>query len=149
MLEKLPENVEANFSITGEVTFPQGTTVSYTRIVKRIWHYGVSVFLVFFISLSVYPAVTVLVESQYKGKGYAWSGKFDVEFRISCSKFLTFVRTLQISTLYLWSLTLFLVRVIILEEYYQEFFNGCVERTVFYSKHSAMHTLKHDFFFII
>ena len=73
MLEKLPENVETNFSITGEVTFPQGTTVSYTRIVKRIWHYGVSVFLVFFITLSVYPAVTVLVESQYKGKGYAWS----------------------------------------------------------------------------
>ena len=73
MLEKLPENVEVNFSVTGEVTFPQGTTVSYTRIVKRIWHYGVSVFLVFFISLSVYPAVTVLVESQYKGKGYAWS----------------------------------------------------------------------------
>ncbi|XP_076672350.1 equilibrative nucleoside transporter 1 [Andrena cerasifolii] len=73
MLEKLPENVEANFSITGEVTFPQGTTVSYTRIVKRIWHYGVSVFLVFFISLSIYPAVTVLVESQYKGQGYAWS----------------------------------------------------------------------------
>ena len=76
MLEKLPENVEANFSITGEVTFPQGTTVSYTRIVKRIWHYGVSVFLVFFITLSVYPAVTVLVESQYKGKGCAWSGEF-------------------------------------------------------------------------
>lgn len=73
MVEKLPENVEADYSITGEVTFPQGTTISYSRIIRRIWYYGVSVFLVFFISLSVYPAVTVLVESQYKGKGSAWN----------------------------------------------------------------------------
>ena len=36
---------------------------------------------------------------------------------------------------------------IILEEYYQEFFNGCVEITIFYSKHSSMHTLKDDLFF--
>ncbi|XP_076174525.1 equilibrative nucleoside transporter 1 isoform X3 [Ptiloglossa arizonensis] len=73
MLEKLPENIETKFSVTGEVTFPQGTSVSYTRIIKRIWHYGLSVFLVFFVSFSVYPAVTVLIESQYKGKGSAWS----------------------------------------------------------------------------
>ncbi|XP_043801835.1 equilibrative nucleoside transporter 3 isoform X1 [Apis laboriosa] len=73
MIEKLPENVEADFSITGEVTFPHGTTVSYKRIIKRIWHYGISVLLVFFISLSVYPALTVLIESQYKGKGYIWN----------------------------------------------------------------------------
>lgn len=75
MLEKIPLNVEADYSITGEVTFSHETEVSYMRIIKRIWHYGVSVFLVFFISLSVYPAVTVLVESQNKGKGYAWNGK--------------------------------------------------------------------------
>ena len=73
MIEKLPENVEADFSITGEVTFPHSTTVSYKRIIKRIWHYGISVLLVFFISLSVYPALTVLIESQYKGKGYIWN----------------------------------------------------------------------------
>ncbi|KAK9309615.1 hypothetical protein QLX08_000830 [Tetragonisca angustula] len=48
MVEKLPENVEADYSITGEVTFPQGTTISYTPL-------------------------TVLVESQCKGKGYAWN----------------------------------------------------------------------------
>ncbi|XP_012142098.1 equilibrative nucleoside transporter 1 [Megachile rotundata] len=73
MVERFPGNVETDYSVTGEVTFPQGTTISYTRIVKRIWHYGVSVFLVFFISISVCPSVTVLVESQYKGKGYAWN----------------------------------------------------------------------------
>lgn len=75
MVERFPESVETDYSVTGEVTFPQGTTVSYTRIVKRIWHYGISVFLVFFVSLSVCPAVTVLIESQDKGKGYAWNGK--------------------------------------------------------------------------
>ncbi|XP_053978971.1 equilibrative nucleoside transporter 3 [Hylaeus anthracinus] len=73
MLEKTSGTIETNLSITGEVTFPLSTSISYTRIVKRIWHYGVSVFLVFFITLSVYPAVTVLVESQYKGKGSAWN----------------------------------------------------------------------------
>lgn len=72
----MAENVEADFSVTGEVTFPRGTTVSYMRIIKRIWHYGISILLVSFVSLSVYPALTVLVESQYKGKGYAWNGKF-------------------------------------------------------------------------
>ncbi|XP_050478030.1 equilibrative nucleoside transporter 3 [Bombus huntii] len=73
MVEKLSENVEADYSITREVTFSQGTTISYMRIIKRIWHYGINVFLVFLISFSVYPALTVLVESQYKGKGYVWN----------------------------------------------------------------------------
>ncbi|CAK9830277.1 Equilibrative nucleoside transporter 3 [Anthophora retusa] len=72
MSEKLSNN-ETDFSITGEVTFSQGATVSYMRIIRRMWHYGISIFLVFFITLSVYPAVTVLVESQNKGKGYAWN----------------------------------------------------------------------------
>lgn len=35
----------------------------------------------FFISLAVYPAVTVLVESQYKGKGHAWNGEFESKFQ--------------------------------------------------------------------
>ncbi|XP_076297363.1 equilibrative nucleoside transporter 1 [Lasioglossum baleicum] len=73
MLEKSSAAVEREYTVTGEVAFPQGTTISYIRIIKRIWPYGVSLFLVFFISLSVYPAVTVLVESQYKGRGYAWN----------------------------------------------------------------------------
>lgn len=73
MTEKYPVNLDNDFSITGEVTFPQRPTVSYIRIIRRIWQYGVSIFLVFFISLSVYPAVTVLVESQDKGKGHAWN----------------------------------------------------------------------------
>ncbi|XP_012217468.1 equilibrative nucleoside transporter 1 isoform X2 [Linepithema humile] len=71
MIEKVPDCLESDYSISGEVSFSADRSVSYTRIIKRIWHYGVSIFLVFFISLAVYPAVTVLVESQYKG--HAWN----------------------------------------------------------------------------
>ena len=73
MIEKVPE-LDSDYSINGEVSFSTSSSVSYTRIIKRIWHYGVSIFLIFFISLAVYPAVTVLVESEYKGKGHAWNG---------------------------------------------------------------------------
>lgn len=75
MIEKVPDRLKSDYSINGEVSFSTDSNVSYTRIIKRIWHYGVSIFLVFFISLAVYPAITVLVESQYKGKGHAWNGK--------------------------------------------------------------------------
>lgn len=81
--EKVPDRLESDYSISEEVGFSAGPNVSYTRIIKRIWHYGISIFLVFFISLTVYPAVTVLVESQYKGKGYAWNGE-SILLRIGC-----------------------------------------------------------------
>lgn len=72
-VEKVPE-LDSDYSINGEVSFSTGgPSVSYTRIAKRIWHYGVSLFLIFFVTLAIYPAVTVLVESEYKGKGYAWN----------------------------------------------------------------------------
>ncbi|XP_011865031.1 PREDICTED: equilibrative nucleoside transporter 1 isoform X2 [Vollenhovia emeryi] len=74
MIEKeVPDCSESDYSINGEVSFSANPKVAYTRIIKRIWHYGVSIFLVFFISLAVYPAVTVLVESEHKGKGHAWN----------------------------------------------------------------------------
>ncbi|EZA57319.1 equilibrative nucleoside transporter 1 isoform X2 [Ooceraea biroi] len=73
MIEKVPDHMETDYSINSEVSFSAGPSVSYTRILKRIWHYGFSIFLVFFISLSVYPAVTVLIESQYRGNGHAWN----------------------------------------------------------------------------
>jgi len=73
MIEKVSE-LDSDYSINREVSFSTSPSVSYTRIIKRIWHYGISIFLIFFISLAVYPAVTVLVESEYKGKGHAWNG---------------------------------------------------------------------------
>ncbi|XP_072756541.1 equilibrative nucleoside transporter 1 [Anoplolepis gracilipes] len=72
-IEKVPDRSKSDYSINGEVSFSADSNMSYTRIIKRIWHYGISIFLVFFISLAVYPAITVLVESQYKGKGHAWN----------------------------------------------------------------------------
>lgn len=44
-------------------------------ILRKVWSYGMSVFLVFFISLCVFPGVTVLIESEYKGTGRKWNGK--------------------------------------------------------------------------
>ncbi|KAL0112225.1 hypothetical protein PUN28_011944 [Cardiocondyla obscurior] len=74
MLESVPELVESDYSINGEVSFSTSNlSLSYTRILKRIWHYGVSLFIVFFITVALYPAVTVLVESEHKGKGNAWN----------------------------------------------------------------------------
>ncbi|KYN08115.1 PREDICTED: equilibrative nucleoside transporter 1 [Cyphomyrmex costatus] len=72
MIEKVPE-LDTDYSINGEVSFSISPSVSYTRIIKRIWHYGISIFLIFFISLAVYPAVTVLIESENKGKSHAWN----------------------------------------------------------------------------
>ncbi|XP_011253886.2 equilibrative nucleoside transporter 1 isoform X2 [Camponotus floridanus] len=76
IIEKVPDRAKSDYSINGEVSFSTDSNVSYTRIIKRIWHYGISIFLVFFITLAVYPAITVLVESQYKGKGHAWNGDY-------------------------------------------------------------------------
>lgn len=53
-----------------------GEHVSYLRVFKRTWQYGLSMFFLFFITLTVYPSVTVLVESQGKGHGHAWNGEF-------------------------------------------------------------------------
>lgn len=76
MMDQSRQSEEQNYSVNAEVTFVDGHTVSYSRIFRRVWPYGVSIFLVFFISLAVYPAVTVLVESQNKGQGYAWNGRY-------------------------------------------------------------------------
>lgn len=52
--------------------------ISYMKIFKKTWHYGLSNALVFLITLSVYPSVTVLVDSQDKGKGHAWNDVYFV-----------------------------------------------------------------------
>ena len=46
---------------------------SYRESVATAWKYLLSVFLIFLSSLTVFPSVTVLVESQYKGSGDAWA----------------------------------------------------------------------------
>lgn len=48
--------------------------INHTEILKKILRYGLSVCLVFCVSLSVYPGVTVLIESENKGNGHIWNG---------------------------------------------------------------------------
>ncbi|XP_012265405.1 equilibrative nucleoside transporter 3 [Athalia rosae] len=52
--------------------------ISYSRIFMKTWHYGLSNALTFLITISIYPAITVLVDSQDKGKGYAWNDVYFV-----------------------------------------------------------------------
>ncbi|XP_014357442.2 equilibrative nucleoside transporter 3 [Papilio machaon] len=52
--------------------------VSIVVIMKKIWVYAFSIFAVFAISMAVYPAVTVLVESHPVTKGTDWNNIFFV-----------------------------------------------------------------------
>ncbi|XP_017772160.1 PREDICTED: equilibrative nucleoside transporter 3 [Nicrophorus vespilloides] len=52
--------------------------VNYSTILRKIWTYGVSVFLVFTITLSIYPGVSVLIESEDKSSGSAWTNTYFV-----------------------------------------------------------------------
>ncbi|XP_013142681.1 PREDICTED: equilibrative nucleoside transporter 3 [Papilio polytes] len=52
--------------------------VSMVLIMKKIWVYAFSIFAVFAISMAVYPAVTVLVESHPDTKGTDWNNIFFV-----------------------------------------------------------------------
>lgn len=52
--------------------------ISHKVILKKIWVYGLSMFIVFAFTLSVYPGVTVLIESEGKGHGNKWNDVFFV-----------------------------------------------------------------------
>lgn len=52
--------------------------INHKAIVKKILPYGMGVFLVFLITLSIYPGVSVLIESQGKGKGNTWNDVYFV-----------------------------------------------------------------------
>ncbi|XP_015117621.1 equilibrative nucleoside transporter 2 isoform X1 [Diachasma alloeum] len=85
MVEK-PRPQEPNFSVNAEVGFVGGHRTNYLSILKRIWPHALAIFLTFFVTMAVYPAVTVLVESKDKGKGYAWN---DIYF-VPVVTYLTF-----------------------------------------------------------
>lgn len=55
--------------------------VSMMTIMKKIWVYALSIFAVFAISMSVYPAVTVLVESHPVTAGTDWNSKSFILFK--------------------------------------------------------------------
>ncbi|CAD6236026.1 GSCOCG00008056001-RA-CDS [Cotesia congregata] len=84
MIQKPRE--EPNFSVNAEVSFIDEPKISYRRIFKRILPYGLTMFSVFFVTMAVYPGVTVLIESQGFGQGHAWN---DVYF-VPVVTYLTF-----------------------------------------------------------
>ncbi|XP_059617518.1 equilibrative nucleoside transporter 3 [Phlebotomus argentipes] len=49
---------------------------NFRLILRKIWLYGFSEWFVFVVTLSVYPAVTVLVNSEHKGNGHLWNDVF-------------------------------------------------------------------------
>ncbi|XP_023287816.1 equilibrative nucleoside transporter 3 isoform X2 [Orussus abietinus] len=74
MLHKVPESTVVTHSVD---VLPRHR-ISYCRIFKKIWQYNVVTFLVFCVTTMAYPGVTVLVESQDKGKGHAWNDVYFV-----------------------------------------------------------------------
>lgn len=57
---------------------------SMVTILKKIWVYAFSIFAVFGISMAVYPAVTVLVESHPITSGTDWNSKLSLFLYIFC-----------------------------------------------------------------
>lgn len=51
-------------------------TPDFRHILRKIWLYGFSEWFVFVVTLSVYPAVTVLVTSENHGNGHLWNDVF-------------------------------------------------------------------------
>lgn len=56
----------------------QKSEADFQRVFKRIWKYGLVEFCVFSVTLSIYPAVTVLITSTGKGNGHLWNDVYFV-----------------------------------------------------------------------
>ncbi|XP_044743206.1 equilibrative nucleoside transporter 1 [Chrysoperla carnea] len=53
-------------------------TISYTVILKKIRVYAFSIVWVFLVTLSVFPSVTALIESEHEGNGSLWNDVYFV-----------------------------------------------------------------------
>lgn len=53
---------------------------NFYGVLRKIWIYGFSEWLVFVVTLCVYPSVTVLISSQEHGSGHPWNGNCDIYF---------------------------------------------------------------------
>ncbi|KDR21110.1 equilibrative nucleoside transporter 1 [Zootermopsis nevadensis] len=57
---------------------PPSREISYKAILSKIWVYGFSVWMTFVVTLAIYPAVTVLVNSTGKGSRKPWNDMYFV-----------------------------------------------------------------------
>lgn len=46
---------------------------TFKEVLNKIWMYGFAEWLVFVVTLSVYPSVTVLINSEQRGNGHPWN----------------------------------------------------------------------------
>lgn len=51
---------------------------NFKNVLNKIWMYGFAEWMVFVVTLSVYPAITVLVNSEAHGSGHPWNDVFFV-----------------------------------------------------------------------
>ncbi len=49
---------------------------NFQVVLRKIWIYGLAEWLVFVVTLCIYPSVTVLVTSQNHGNGHPWNGTY-------------------------------------------------------------------------
>ena len=54
----------------------QGGSSSIVNVIRKSWHYLVSVYLIFGTTLAAFPAVTVLVESTHRSENTEWATKY-------------------------------------------------------------------------
>lgn len=68
-MSKSSSSVASPSSSTDRVNGPD-----FQVVLRKIWIYGFSEWMVFVVTLSIYPSVTVLVTSQNHGNGHPWNG---------------------------------------------------------------------------
>lgn len=51
---------------------------NFRHVLNKIWLYGFTEWMVFIVTISVYPSVTILVTSQSHGSGHAWNDLYFV-----------------------------------------------------------------------
>ncbi|XP_055682994.1 equilibrative nucleoside transporter 2 [Lutzomyia longipalpis] len=69
---RAPRRLQDETRLLGE----SPSSPDFRIILRKIWLYGFSEWFVFVVTLSVYPAVTVLVHSENHGNGHLWNDVF-------------------------------------------------------------------------
>lgn len=99
----------------------------FQTVLRKIWVYGLSEWLVFVVTLCIYPSVTVLVTSQNHGNGHPWNGNNQSKIQSSQSAPLFWVEQFflfQTFTSFQSSIIWFSIRVTIWDEFWLEWSNG-------------------------
>ncbi|KAK2707873.1 equilibrative nucleoside transporter 1-like [Artemia franciscana] len=87
---------------SGHEITPGSSKVSYRHIFKKTWMYCVSIWLVFFVTLSIFPSLAVLVEPIQIARGGAWNQVYFTP--VACFLLFNFLDYISrpISSVLLW-----------------------------------------------